>query len=102
MSDFQDFLDNTLNQIDIHSWNHEENYEVKYDIFKEIQEKIIALRDESQMTQKQLSEKSGLTQSNISNIEKGVSVPTIITLKKIADAAGKRLVIEFADMEERI
>ena len=41
-----------------------------------------------------------LTQANISNIEKGMSKPTIDSLKRIADALGKRLRIEFEDQEE--
>lgn len=41
------------------------------------------------MTQKELAKKSGLTQANISNIEKGFIRPTIDSLKKIADATGK-------------
>jgi transcriptional regulator with XRE-family HTH domain len=52
------------------------------------------------MTQKELAKECGLTQANISNIEKGISKPTIDSLKKIADAFGKRLRIEFEDREE--
>ena len=49
--------------------------------------------------QKQLAERCGMTQANISNIEKGITKPTIDSLKKIADATGKRLIIEFVDRE---
>lgn len=51
------------------------------------------------MTQKDLASRTGLTQANISNLEKGSSKPTIETLKKIADATGTRLVIEFTSPE---
>lgn len=99
MSDFQSFLDRTLTQIDVQTIKEEEKILYEYDIYMEIREIVITARDKSGLTQKQLAEKSGLTQSNISNIEKGVTRPTIDSLKKIADATGKRLVIQFEDRE---
>ena len=100
MSDFQDFLDKNLTQIDIQFGKEDANEIYEYDIYKEIRELVINSRDEQGITQKQLAKKSGLTQANISNIEKGVSRPTIDSLKKIADALGKRLVIDFSEREE--
>ena len=47
------------------------------------------------MTQKELAEKTGIRQSNISRIESGTSSPTIDTLSRIAAGLGKKLVIEF-------
>lgn len=99
MSDFQSFLDKSLTKIDVKAINTEDNDEYEYDIYKEIRELIITARDKTGMTQKELAKKSGLTQSNISNIEKGVTRPTIDSLKKIADATGKRLVVQFRDRE---
>jgi ribosome-binding protein aMBF1 (putative translation factor) len=100
MSDFQDFLDKNLTQIDIQFGKEDSNETYEYDIYKEIRELVINSRDEQGLTQKQLAKKCGLTQANISNIEKGVSRPTIDSLKKIADALGKRLVIDFSEREE--
>ena len=51
------------------------------------------------MTQKELANLTGMTQTSISNIEKGISKPTIETIKKIADALGVRLVISFEGSE---
>ena len=99
MSDFQSFLDQTLNQIDIEAIKEENNEVYEYDIYREIREIVVTARDRSGLTQKELAARSGLTQSNISNIEKGATRPTIDSLKKIADATGKRLVIQFADRE---
>lgn len=99
MSDFQNFLDKTLAQIDIEAIKEEDNEVYEYDIYREIRELIVAARDRAGLTQKELAAKSGLTQSNISNIEKGSTRPTIDSLKKIADATGKRLVIQFGDRE---
>lgn len=102
MSDFQNFLDKTLTQIDMRFDKEDSGKIYEYDIYREIRELVLKSRDELGLTQKQLAEKSGLTQANISNIEKGTTRPTIDSLKKIADAMGKRLVIEFSDKEEMI
>ena len=60
----------------------------------QIKRMLIAARIEKNMTQKELSEKSGIRQSNISRIEKGVCVPTLNTLNELAKGLGKRLRIE--------
>lgn len=56
---------------------------------------VIGARMESHMTQKQLAEKTGIRQSNISRIENGTSSPTVETLARIAAGLGKKLKIEF-------
>ena len=56
---------------------------------------VIGARIESHMTQKQLAEKTGIRQSNISRIENGTSSPTVETLARIAAGMGKKLKIEF-------
>ncbi len=97
MSDFQKFLDQTLAQINVESIKEEDTEVYEYDIYKEVRELVISARDRAGLTQKELATKSGLTQANISNIEKGVTCPTIDSLKKIADAMGRRLIIRFGD-----
>jgi len=56
---------------------------------------IIAARIEKNLTQKELAEKTGIRQSNISRIENGNCSPTIATLQQLADGVGKTLHIEF-------
>ena len=56
---------------------------------------IIAARMEQNLTQKELAQKIGIRQSNISRIENGYCSPTISTLQQIADGVGKTLHIEF-------
>jgi len=56
---------------------------------------IIGARIEKNLTQKELAEKTGIKQSNISRIENGNCSPTIATLQQIADGVGKTLHIEF-------
>lgn len=99
MNDFQSFLDDALSSIKMIQTVEEKIYE-DYDIYEEISTQISLIRGTAQITQKELAAKCGLTQANISNIENGVSKPTIDSLKKIADALGKRLRIEFEDREE--
>ena len=56
---------------------------------------VIAARLACNMTQKELAEKTGIRQSNISRIENGSSSPTIDTLARIAAGLGKQLKIDF-------
>ena len=99
MSDFQKFLNETFQKIDIYSIGESQKEVNEYDIYKEISMYVMNVRSEAGFTQKELAHKSGLTQSNISKIEKGEIHPTIDSLKKIADAVGKRLVVEFKNRE---
>jgi DNA-binding XRE family transcriptional regulator len=53
-------------------------------------------RIKSGLTQKEFAARMGVSQQVISRLEKGeVDNPTIDTLSKIADVAGKKLVVEF-------
>ena len=99
MSDFQKFLDENLGNIRINEDEVVPETLDDYDIFKEIRDMIIQFRHDSHMTQKELAAKCGITQANISNLENGTSKPTIESLKKIADALGMRLVVEFVGRE---
>ena len=99
MSDFQKYLDDNLANIDISEANETVNRNEDYDVYVEIREALISLRKENHMTQKELANLTGMTQTSISNIEKGISKPTIETIKKIADALGVRLVISFEGSE---
>ena len=56
---------------------------------------FINARKISGLTQKQLSEKSGITQPDISKLENGNANPSIRTLKRLANAMGMRLKLEF-------
>lgn len=96
MDDFQNYLDDALKKVAFSAEKEEKN-NPDYDVFEEIREQIVKAREEARLTQKELATLSGLTQSNISNIENGSNKPTIATIKKIADALGKRLIVELAD-----
>ena len=59
-------------------------------------ESLAAARDIVGMTQKQLSEATGIYQADISKIERAAANPSLNTLKRLADGMGMDLKIEFA------
>lgn len=56
---------------------------------------IIDARKESGLTQKELSERTGIAQADISRLESGTANPSIKTLQRLATGMGMRLKIEF-------
>ncbi|MGL4738399.1 MAG: helix-turn-helix domain-containing protein [Cellulosilyticaceae bacterium] len=61
----------------------------------EIIRAVIDGRSALNLTQKELSDKTGIQQSHISRLENGNYNPSIKFLKRIAEALGKELHIEF-------
>ena len=58
-------------------------------------EAILEARVKKGMTQEQIAKKVGTKQSAIARLESGNANPTIGFLQKLAQALGKRLVIQF-------
>ena len=56
---------------------------------------IIDARKNRNMTQKELAEKTGINQSDISKIETGNANPSLATLKRLADGMDMILRLEF-------
>lgn len=89
MSDLRNYLDEQLK---------DPGFAAEYEAMRPEYEAIravIAARLECNMTQKELAERTGIRQSNISRIESGASSPTVDTLARIAAGLGKKLKIEF-------
>lgn len=61
----------------------------------EVTRAIIAARTSQNLTQKELAERTGVRQSNISRIENGTCSPTVATLQTLAEGMGKKLHIDF-------
>ena len=61
---------------------------------------IIDARKSAGITQKELSQKSGIAQGDISKLENGNANPSIKTLQRLATALGKTLKIEFVCEKE--
>jgi len=56
---------------------------------------VIAARAHKEITQKDLANLTGISQGDISKIERGISNPTVGTLKRIAEALDTTLTISF-------
>lgn len=98
MSDFQKLLDQALEKVNLTPVDDTLEME-EYDIDDEVRDLVISARNAANLTQKQLAQRSGVSQANISKIENGNYHPSLSTLKRIADALGKRLVVSFEDPE---
>ena len=89
MSDFKNYL---AQQMEDPAFAAE--YEAQRPEYEAIRA-VIAARLACNMTQKELAEKTGIRQSNISRIENGSASPTIDTLARIAAGLGKQLKIDY-------
>ena len=98
MSDFQKLLDQALEKVNLTPVDDTPEME-EYDIDVEVRDLVISARNAANLTQKQLAQRSGVSQANISKIENGNYQPSLSTLKRIAGALGKRLVVSFEDSE---
>ena len=98
MGDFQKLLDQALEKVNLTPVDDTPEME-EYDIDVEVRDLVISARNAANLTQKQLAQRSGVSQANISKIENGNYHPSLSTLKRIADALGKRLVVSFEDPE---
>ena len=57
---------------------------------------IVDARTSQNLTQKELSERTGINQADISKLENGTRNPSINLLKRLAEGMGMTLKIEFA------
>lgn len=89
MSDLQNYIEKQMKNVEFR-----EEHEATRAEF-EITRALIEARISLNMTQKELAERSGIRQSNISRIEKGICSPTIATLQSLAKGMGKQLVVSF-------
>lgn len=87
MSDFKTTLEHKLQDPQFKAeWD---TLELEYQIVSE----LIRSRIECDLTQEELSRKSGVRQSNISRIERGSVLPKLDTLEALAKAMGKKVKI---------
>ncbi len=89
MSEFNSFLNEQLK---------DENFKKEYDALEPelaIIRAMIDARRESGMTQKELSERTGIAQGDISKLENGNANPSLRTLQRLADGMGMQLKVEF-------
>lgn len=89
MTNFNDYLAQQMENPEF-----KDEYEALEPEFAIIQA-IIDARKSSGITQKELSQKSGIAQGDISKLENGNANPSLRTLQRLAAAMGKTLKIEF-------
>ncbi len=89
MSDFNEFLSEQLK---------DENFKKEYDRLEPefaIIQAMIDARKETGLTQKELSERTGIAQGDISKLENGNANPSLRTLQRLAEGMGMQLKVEF-------
>lgn len=94
MSDFKNCLDKQLQDKEF-----KEEWETLEPEFSVIQAMIDA-RKSTGLTQKQLSEKTGISQADISKLESGNANPSLRTLQRLASGMGMKVKIEFQPIRQ--
>lgn len=89
MSDFNDFLREQLQDPEIKT--EYEALEPEYVIIRA----MIEARRQIGLTQKQLAQRTGIHQADISKLERGNANPSLRTLMRLADGMGMKLKVEF-------
>ena len=89
MSDLQKYLEKQMEDPEFRAEHEATRAEF------EVTRALIEARVSMNMTQKELAERSGIRQSNISRIENGTCSPTIATLQSLAKGLGKELSVNF-------
>lgn len=93
MSDIQKYLNEQLKNDDFKKeWN---NIQPELQII----DTLIEARKAKRITQKQLSEITGIAQGDISKLENGSGNPSIKTLQRLANGLGMMLKIEFVPVK---
>ena len=70
----------------------------KIELLSRIGGRIRAVRTEANLTQAQVAERAVISNEFLSKIERGRAAPSVVTLYRIADALGVR-VVELVDFE---
>jgi len=61
---------------------------------------IVDARTSQKLTQKELAERTGINQADISKLENGTRNPSVNLLKRLADGMGMALRIEFVPKQQ--
>lgn len=89
MSNYRDYKEKALQNPEVKT--EYDALQAEYDIIQS----LIDARANQNITQKELSLKTGIPQADISRIENGTRNPSLSTLKKLAQGLGMQLRLEF-------
>lgn len=89
MSEFQEFLEEQLQDNEFRKeW---EDIQPEMDVIRT----MVDARISQNLTQKELAERTGINQADISKLENGTRNPSLKLLKRLADGMGMTLKLEF-------
>ncbi len=89
MSEFQNFLKEQLQNDEFRKeW---EDIQPEMDVIRA----MVDARISQNLTQKELAERTGINQADISKLENGTRNPSLKLLKRLADGMGMTLKLEF-------
>ena len=94
MIKFNDFLDEQL---------QDEEFKKEYDDIQpelDVIKAIVDARISKNLTQKELAQRTGINQADISKLEHGIRNPSINLLKKLAEGMDMALKIEFVPKQK--
>ena len=83
-------------------WMKDPEYRAEYERTQpafDLMKALIGARVRSGLTQEQISERMGTTQSAVARLEGWTANPSVKTLRKYAEATGTRLVISFEPVD---
>ena len=82
----------------------DEEFKKEYEALQpemEITRALMNARIKANMTQSELSAKSGISQADISRLERGLRNPSLSLLKRLAEAMGTELKIQFLPKQKQ-
>ena len=94
MKKFNDFSDEQLQDEEVRK--EYEGMQPEFDIIKA----IVDARTSQNLTQKELAERSGINQADISKLENGTRNPSVNLLKRLAEGMDMALKIEFVPKQK--
>lgn len=95
MTNFKEFKKQMLSNPEVRE--EYDALEAEFDIIQA----LIDARKKQNITQKELSERTGITQADISRIEKGMRNPSLEMVKRICKGLGMRLKVEYISNVKR-
>ena len=94
MKNYENYLETQLQDNEFRK--EYESIQPEFDVIKA----MIAARTSQNLTQKELAERTGIHQADISKLENGTRNPSLNLLKRLAEGMGMVLKVEFIPKEK--